>query len=33
VDRCTGTVDLVASNGQWKLDHLNIAGCKQKPRK
>ena len=34
VDRCTGTVDLVrAEGGAWKLDRLNIAGCKQKRRK
>lgn len=33
VDRCKGTVDLVRTGGEWKLDRLNIAGCAQKRRK
>ena len=32
VDRCKGTVDLVRTGGEWRLDRFNIAGCKQSPR-
>jgi serine/threonine-protein kinase len=32
-DRCKGSIDLVASAGEWRLDAFHIAGCAQKRRK
>jgi serine/threonine-protein kinase len=32
VDRCTGTVELAAADGEWRIDHLNVNACDRQPR-
>jgi hypothetical protein len=32
VDRCSGTVELTANDGSWRIDRLNVSSCDAQPR-
>ena len=31
IDRCTGTVELTSTGGEWRIDQLNVDECSQEP--